>query len=790
MKLSRNFVNDYTNLENVDIYEYANSMVKLGNEYESIKAFTIEETNKLVIGEVISCEKHPDSDHLHICKVNIGKDILNIVCGAPNVRKNLKVIVALDGAHLPNGIIKKTNILGVESNGMLCSLEELGIDKKFLEEKEINGIHELDSDAKIGDDPIKYLKLDDYIIDFELTANRADLLSMLGLAYESSIITGEEVKYPSLKYNTINENINDSLELKVNTKNVYTFLVKKVKNINISKSPLFIKNRLMACNIRSINNVVDISNYVMLETGQPLHFYDADKLGSIIEARNAKNGEKLITLDGQERILTGEDIIIANGTNPIGLAGVMGGYDTEIDENTKNVIIECAIFNPINIRNTSKKLLRSEASIRYEKGLDVNRCYMAIDRACNMLEEYANAEILNGMLEYNTLDRSDKVINISLEKINSILGYDLTQAEVNNIFKKLKFGVSNKNDLFIVTIPSRRLDVNIEEDLIEEISRVYGVDNIKSTLPLFESVSSKYDKKDRVIRNIMVSEGFNEVITYSLINEKNVFDFTNDEFGIIKVLDPLTEERTVLRHSIINSLLDVYNYNKSRNMKDLSIFEISKCFSLINGEYIEENKLAFLCTGSFTEGLNKEYYDFYIIKGIVENLLDSLGYKNRYSFIIKEFPEQMHPTKSAYINVSGKIVGLFGCVHPKINKEEIYVCEINLDLLFENKVGKIKYKEVSKYPGISKDVAFIFDKDVTNEDIASTIRQSGGKLLSKVDVFDYYEGDKIDKNKKSIAYNLYFESNERTLLLEEIVPIFEKIIDSVVSKHNAILRDK
>ena len=788
MRLSRNFVNDYTNLKNVDIHEFASSMVKLGNEYESVSAL-VPATN-LIIGEVVSCENHPNSDHLHVCKVNIGSETLDIICGAPNVRKGIKVIVALDGAVLPGGTIKKSVILGYESNGMICSLAELGIDKKFLTEKDIAGIHELSNDAPIGEDPIKYLELDDYIIDFELTANRSDELSMLGLAYESAVITGEEVVLPDTNYEVTNQNIKDLLELKVDTENVYTFLVKRVNNIKINESPLFMKNRLMACNIRSINNVVDISNYVMLETGQPLHFYDADKLGNVISARNAKNMETLTTLDGEMRVLSNNDIVITNGEVPVALAGVMGGLDTEIDENTKNVVIECAIFSPSHIRNTSKKLLRSEASIRYEKGLDVNRCYMAMDRACHLLQKYADGEVLDGTLEYNTLNREDKTIEITLDKINSVMGYNLSADEVTDTFKKLNFKVREKDGLFKVTIPTRRLDISIPEDLIEEVSRVYGVDNIESTLPKFESIPSNHDIKNRVVRDLMVSEGLNEVITYSLINENDIFKFTNDEFGLIRVANPLTEDRTVLRHSILTSLIDVYKYNRARNIKDLSIFEISKCFSLINGEYIEENKLAFLCTGAYTEGLNRESYDFYVIKGIVENFLDKLGYKNRYSFIIREFPEEMHPTKSCYINVNGSIVGLFGQVHPRMVKDELYVCEINLDTLFENKAGRIKFKETSKYPGISKDVAFVLDKDITNESVVSTIKKEGGKLLSKVELFDYYEGDKIEENKKSIAYNLYFESNERTLLVDEIVPLFEHIIDSVCKKYNAQLRDK
>ena len=788
MRLSRKFVNEYTNLENVDIHEYADKLLKLGNEYESITKLV--NATDLIIGEVVECTMHPESDHLHVCKVDIGKEVLNIVCGAPNVRTGIKVIVALDGCVLPGGTIKKTTILGYESNGMICALNELGIDKKFLSEEEISGIHELPEEAVVGDDPVKFLELDDDIIDLELTANRGDLLSMLGLAYESAAITGEKVELPALDYKESTKNIKDSLTLKVDTPNVYTFLLKRVDGVKIEESMVHVKNRLMACNVRPINNVVDISNYVMLETGQPLHFYDADKLGKVIGARNAENGETLVTLDNQKRILSSEDIIITNGKDPIGLAGVMGGLDTEIDENTKNVVIECAIFNPVNIRKTSRKLVRSEASLRYEKGLDVNRCYMAIERACHLLSKYAGGKVEAGMLEYNTLDRKDKVIDITLDKINSVLGYQLTKDEVIEVFNKLNFTTKEKSGKFTVTVPTRRIDISIPEDLIEEVSRVYGVDNIESTLPTTPSKPGVFNNRFRVIRDEMISLGLNEVITYSLINVDDVFKFTNDEFGLIKVLDPLTEERVVLRHSLITSLLDVYNYNKARNIKDLSIFEIGRGFSSINGNYVEENKLACLLTGCYTEGLNKEYHDFYTMKGVVETLLDYLGYRGRYTFVVKELPEEMHPTKSAYINVNGNIVGLFGQVHPNICKDEVYVMEINIDALFSNKVGKLKAKEISKFPGISKDVAFILPKDTPCDSIVSTIKKGGGKLLKNIEVFDYYEGDKIDSSKKSIAYNLFFESNDKTLTDEEVTALFNNIIEDVVKRHNAILRDK
>lgn len=788
MKLSRKFVNDYTKIDDIDTKYLTNEMVRIGNESESIKSLVF--ATKLVIGKIIECTAHPESDHLNLCKVDIKSEVLNIVCGAPNVKKGIKVIVALDGCELQKGIIKKSIILGHESNGMLCALDELGIEPKYLKKEDTAGISILPKDAPVGEDPIKYLELDDEIIDFELTSNRADLLSELGLAYEVSAITDREVKEPEIKYNETNKNISDELTLKVETDNVFTFLAKKVNNVEIKESPNFIKNRLIACGIRPINNVVDISNYVMLETGQPLHFYDADRLGNTISARMAHDGEKVTTLDNNERILSSDDIVITNGKNPIGLAGVMGGLSTEIESDTKNVVIESAIFRPINIRNTSKKILRSEASTRYEKGLDVNRCYYAIERACTLLSKYASGNVYKGMLEHNTLDRNNKEIDISLDKINSVLGYKLTKDDVLDVFRKLKFNVKVNKNIFKVSVPTRRTDISIIEDLIEEVGRIYGVDNIESTLPNFDTLPSSYDKRPRLIRNIMSSMSLNEVITYSLINEKDVFKFTNDEFGLIQVSSPLSEDKTTLRHSLITSLLSVYDYNKARNIKDISIFELGKSFSKINGEVVEENLLSALVAGRYSEGIKVENYDFYTLKGIVEELLERLGYKNRYTFEVRELPCEMNPYQSAYININGTIVGYFGKVHPSLYKEDIYVMEINLDTLFNIKSGKTKFREFTKYPSISIDLSFIVNKEVLCDDIILTIRKNGKGSLKSVNAVDYYEDKSLGENKKAITFKLTFESFDKTLTDEEVKPLIDNVISSVIKNHNGILRDK
>ena len=790
MKLSTNFVKDYVDIpEDVDLKRLAEDMTRVGNEYDSAEKL-INVTN-VTIGQVKTCEMHPDSDHLHVCTVDVGNEILNIVCGAPNVRAGLKVIVALPGAELPGGItIKKGVIRGVESNGMLCSMAELGLENKFLTEADKNGIHELPENAPIGEDPIKFLGLDDEVIDFELTANRGDLLSILGMAYEIGAIYDKPVKNIDLSYKEQGEDINNQFKVDIQTPNCSIFLAKKVENVTIKESPDFIKTRLMASGIRPINNVVDISNYVMLETGQPLHFYDADRLGNKIIVRMAKEQEKLTTLDGQERGLTEEDIVIADDKNAVGLAGVMGGLTTEIEENTKNIIIESAIFDAVKIRMTSKKILRSEASLRFEKGLDSNRTYMAIDRACNLLEKYADAKVVTGIVKYDTTEKEDKKISITAKKITDLLGIEISMDEILDVFRKLGFGVKVNEGTIEVSVPRRRLDISIKEDLIEEVGRIFGVDNIEGRLPVFPSKPGSYDKVTRQIRNKMISLGLNETLSYILVNDKEAKMYSTDEYEIVSLLDPMTEERNTLRYSIIPSLVKIYEYNKARSLKDISIFEIGKGFAKHGEEFKEESKLCALMTGEYGLGINhKTQVDFYVIKGVAEELLDYLGYGNRYSFVVKDnFPKEFHPYQTAYISVNNDIVGIIGRLHPNISKEPTFVMEINLDKLLDKKVGKMKFKEISKFPSVKKDIAVIIDKEKTSGEVAMAIKKAASNLLTKVELFDVYTGANIDENKKSLAYSLTFEDSKKTLTDEEINKEMEKIIEFLSKKLNAELR--
>lgn len=786
MKLSTNFLKDYIDID-VDVKQLAEDMTRVGNEYDS--ASNLINATKLVIGQITECEPHPDSDHLHLCKVNIGTEVLDIVCGAPNARTGLKVIVALDGAILPDKTIKKGMIRGQESNGMLCSIAELGLEHKFLKPEDSEGIAELGEDAEIGGNPIKYLQMDDGVIDFELTANRGDLLSILGMAYEVGAIYDKKVKDVDLKHKESGEDINKTFKTEVKTENCSKLLVKKVENVKIEESPIFIKNRLIASGIRPINNVVDISNYVMLELGQPLHFYDADKLGNKLVVRMAEDGEKLTTLDNVERTLTSEDIVIADATHGVGLAGVMGGLETEVEPDTKNIIIESAIFDSVKVRKTSKKIVRSEASNRFEKGLDPERTTMAIERACKLLEEYAGGTVVTGTVEYDKTNNKEKEIEITFKNINDVLGTVIPNEEILNVFRKLGFSYKVNGETIKVTVPTRRLDISIKEDLIEEVSRIYGVDNIEGKLPIVPMRKGSYDKTQREIRNKMIALGLKETLTYVLINDKEVNGYTLDKFEPLKLLDPITEDRNTLRYSMIPSLYKVYEYNKAREQKDISIFEIGKGFYKKGEVYGEDTKLCVLMSGKYSTGLNNnKNVDFYVIKGIAEEILDYLGYAGRYSFMKQEMPKEMHPGQSAMINVNGSNIGMIGKIHPSVTKEDVYVLEINLDELFTKKVGKMKYKEFSKFPSINKDIALVVDKKAISKDIEKVIKSAGGSLLTNIEVFDVYTGVGVGIDKKSIAYSLTFSDMKKTLTDEEINGLMDKIIDAVSKKCGAELR--
>ena len=795
MRVSKSFLNDYIKVDDLDFNEVANKMVLAGNEYESVEK--ISEATGIVVGHVLECEMHPESKKLHICKVDLGNEVVQILCGAPNMRQGIKVPVATVGAKLPNGMeIKKAKLAGMDSNGMCCSLEELGIESKYMSEEDKTGIHVLPDDAPVGEDAIHYMGYDDEVIDFELTANRGDLLSILGMAHEIGAIYNRPVTYPENQPKVLKENINDNMTIDVQTENCPIYLGKIVKDVVIKDSPEWMKERLMASGIRSINNVVDISNYVMLEYGQPLHFFDKDRLGDKVIVRMAEENEKLKTLDGQERTLKTSDIVIANEKEAVALAGVMGGLSTEVEMDTKNIFVEAAIFEPIHIRYTAKSILRSEASSRYEKGIDPNRTKEALNRACYLLEKYADGKVYDGILTHDKTSKEDKKIEVTLDKINAVLGMELKKEEVIDVFTRLGFKVKENHAVFHVSVPTRRLDINIKEDLIEEVGRIYGYEHVVGKLPVLETKEGSYSKKELLTKELhhrLQGLGLTEVITYSLVRKEDANKYTNYQNEDITLLDPLTEDRKYLRKSLIPSLLNVWEYNISRNQKNVAIYESGNIYYKENEEYIEKPMISGLLYGIGTNSLwqqEKIVVDFYYVKGIIENIMKYLGLNNRYSFDTNNLPKEFHPGRSCALLIDREVVGYFGQVHPTDCKKEVYVFELDLLKIMSHKVRMVKYKEVSKYPAIHKDVAFIVEKKITSKEIMDVLKHVGGRMVTNIDVFDVYTGENVGENEKSIAYSITFEDATKTLTDEEVMKVFNKTIDEVESKLNARVRDK
>ncbi len=786
--ISLNWVGDYIDIKDQDVYELASKITRAGINIESITSHHI---NNLVIGQIKSVEMHPDSDHMHICMVDIGNKVLQIVCGASNVREGLKVIVATEGAILPGNFeIKKSKLRGVDSYGMICALYELGLEEKN-EETHAKGIYELDSDAPLGEDPLAYLGLDDTLYELDIHKHRNnDCYYHIGFAYEIASILNRKVSLPELNYKPVKDKINFKLE--VETSKCSYYVAREARNVQIKESPDFIKKRLLSAGMRPINNVVDISNYVMLEFGQPLHFFDKDKLGDKIVVRDAKDKEEIITLDGKTRVLDSNDIVITDGKKPVCIAGVMGGENTEVDENTKNIIIESAIFNPVSIRNTSRRLeLPSEASIRYGKGLSYEYTEMASKRACYLLEKYADAEILEGSILIDREDHSDKILTFKPSEVDQILGMTIQEEDMKKELDRLDFPYTIEKGTFKVTIPKRRLDIDPNvNDIAEEIGRLYGYNNIESTLPNVRVRRGEYigDVKYRKMASRRLrSLGLTEVKTYTLVSPEMSKKFIYEEKEQVVLPNPMSIDKSIVRTTLIPSLMNVYEYNKAHGVKDISIYEIAKTY---DKSYQETTKIAGLLTGSYIHNSWKKDFevDFYLVKGIIENLLTYMGYQNRYSFI-RSTCSDLHPGVQANIILDGKSIGIIGKVHPNLTKKDIYVFELNLDSLY-GKTSKLKYTSAYKYPSIEKDMAFILDKEIDASEVIKTIKKSSTNILQNIDIFDVYEGENVEKDKKSIAFKLTFNGLDRTLTDEEVMQVFNKIIDKVVTTHDAILRDK
>lgn len=788
--ISMNWVKDYVDLDGIDLKDLAVQVTKGGLNIEGVIDHHID---NLVVGEVLECVDHPDSDHLHVCKVNDGKTVRQIVCGASNVREGIKVIVALPGCILPGDFqIKEGKIRGVESNGMICALFELGLEEKN-DETYAAGITELPETAMVGEDPLKVLGLDDTIYDLDNHKRRNnDCYYHIGFAYEVATVLNKRVHLPESDYHEIDESIKDKFSLDVETKKCPYYIAKMVKNVKIGESPEFIKNRLKSAGMRSINNIVDISNYVMLEYGQPLHFFDYDKLGQHVLVRNAVAGEEIITLDGKNRKLTENDIVITDGEKPVCIAGVMGGENTEVDESTTTVLIESAIFDAVSIRLTAQRLdLKSEASIRYGKGLNFEYTDEAIKRACFLLEKYASGEVLKDEIKHDVIDKSEKRVDFTKTDINKMLGIELTDEDVKTELTRLDFGYTYENGIFHVVIPRRRLDVEANiNDIAEEIGRFYGYENLVSKVPRVPIRLGRYADDVRLRKMVSTrlrASGLNEAKTYTLTSPEMAKMFKYDNLENVILPNPMSVDKSVVRTSILPSLINVFDYNKARKVNDILIYEIAKTYDI---NYNETTKAAILMSGNYLTngvlGINVKV-DFFVLKGIVENLFDYLGFKNRYSFVQANDLPEMHPNMSARIMLDRNEIGIIGRVHPSIKKDEIYICELNLNSLL-SRVKPIKYKTASKYPSIEKDFAFIVNNDVTNAEMKEAIKKSAGRILDSVNIFDIYEN--IEEGKKSMAYKLVFKDETRTLSDEEVMVVFNKVIKDIETKFDAKLRNQ
>ena len=789
--ISLEWVKDYIDISDQDLEELAVKITEAGINVEKVITNHIDH---LVIGKVESCVDHPNSDHLHLCQVDVGRDELQqIVCGASNVRKGIKVIVALPGAVLPGDfLIKASKIRGVESNGMICALFELGLEEK-TEETYNKGIYELDDGAPIGKDPLVYLGLESTLYELDIHKHRNnDCYYHIGFAYEIAAILNRKVTLPDCSYKEEKDSVDKHFSLDVETKKCPYYLAKMVTGVKLGESPEFMQRRLIAAGMRPINNVVDISNYVMLEFGQPLHFFDKDTLGDHILVRDAKEGEEVVTLDGKNRVLRSSDIVITDGNKPVCIAGVMGGENTEVTDNTKNILIEAAIFDPVSIRYTAAHLdLRSEASIRYGKGLNYEYTMMAMNRACHLLEKYAGATVLSGMVSHDVIDKSEKVVEFRPEQVDKLLGIRITEEDMKFELERLDFPYTLKDGVFRVVIPKRRLDIDPNvNDIAEEIGRLFGYQKLVSTLPKVGIRRGQYvgDVKYRkAVSKRLRSLGFNEVKTYTLVSPdmSRMFDYEGKEKVVLP--NPMSIDKSVVRTTLIPSLLNVYHYNKARKVEDVAIYEVAKTY---DKSYQEESKICFLMKGNYVVNPwnGSMPVDFYLMKGFAEDILCYFGFKNRYQFV-KASLADMHPGKSCQIMIDKKPVGVLGQVHPNISSDEIYVCEISLQALMQ-KVKPLKYKEASKYPTMEKDVAFVVPVDVSSSEIEATIKKAGGRLLQSIEVFDVYEGEHVPQGMKSIAYNLVFMAEDRTLTDDEVMKIFNQIIDKVVSAHSAEVRDK
>ncbi len=790
MKVPMSWFSDYTDISGVTPKEYSDALTMSGSKVEGVE-FLGESLDKVVAGKINEITPHPDSDHLVICMVDIGGEVLQIVTGAPNVKVGQIVPVALDGSTLPGDIhIKKGKLRGVESNGMLCSHDEMGITTQELGYEPEYGILVLPEDVELGTEMRDYFGLNENVVEFEITSNRPDCFSVIGLARETAATFDKPFNVKKPEFTENNENINDYISVEVkNPEKCPRYTAKVVKNVKIGPSPKWLSSRLRACGVRSINNIVDITNYLLLEYGQPMHAFDIRDLeGKKIIVRDAEDGEIIKTLDEQDRTLTKNDLVISDGKKAVAIAGVMGGFNSEVKDDTTCIVFESATFDAASVRLTAQRCgLRTEASSRYEKGLDYNNTVPAIERACELVEMLGAGEVVGGVIDILGDTKPLVTLPLRCDKINAFLGTDIAESDMIATLEKLGFKYESGN----VTAPSYRPDIEAEADVAEEIARFFGYDKIPTTLLSGEAtVGGKTPEqkfKDRINASL-TGNGLMEIYTYTFTSPSYFEKLRIPEDSLlrntVKITNPLGEDTSIMRTTTIASMLDILSYNYNRRNENVSLFEIGKVY------LPKENSLPFE-PEKVTLGMYGDA-DFFTVKGILDSLFESLNITD-FEYVRESENPTFHPGRCAKILKGDKILGIIGEIHPEVSKtyeidSACYVAELDFTSLFGSSNVNVKYKKLPRFPQAQRDVALLVDKDVPVAELEKTIKKASGDILEAIELFDVYVGEQIPEGKKSVAYSIFFRAPDRSLQAEEINKVFSKITKDLEYKNGAVLR--
>lgn len=798
MLISLNWLKQYIDLDGIEINEMENALTMIGQEVEKIDIVG-GNLDKVVVAHLEEVKKHPNADSLTLCKVNNGKEILQIVCGATNHKTGDKVALAQVGARLKEDFtIKKGKIRGEESNGMLCSEDELGIGS------DKDGIIILPEDAPVGVSFKDYLGINDTVFELEITPNRPDCLSHIGIARELSAYYGKELKYPETEIkNEIEEKTSDNVKVTIEDSNLSRRYVTRIlKNVTVKESPKWLKERIESVGLRSINNIVDVSNFILMEMNHPNHVFDLDKIeGNEIKVKSAVKGDKLVTLDEQERELEDGDIIICDSKKILALGGVMGGLDSEVTDNTKNILLEVAQFNPQNVRKTSRRLtLSSDSSYRFERGIDVEDSIKVINRLANLIQEVAGGEILNGYVDVYPVPHENKVAELNFERLNRFVGKVIPREKVIEILRNLEIDVKDNGETLTLTAPSYRGDLELEQDYFEEVIRMYGFDNIENILPRVDiNKNSTLDTTkltDRV-KTICASVGLKEVINYSFIPKDALqkLKFTGvSEDKLIDISNPITEDFVTMRPTLLYSLIKNAKDNMNRNVSNIRFFEVSRTFEKAEELAKEDIKVGIILAGENDKTLwnpKPVHYDFYDLKGIMEEIFSKLKFQ---SFSIKRSVQtEFHPGRSADVFVGKEYIGSFGEIHPDVlenfglNKKTVLVAEFNIELIKKYINKPFVYQGIVKYPAVPRDLALVMNENILVGDVLKTIEKID-KKVEKVELFDIYQGIGVEPGKKSVAISILLRDNSKTLEEKEINDIIDKILAKMKKDYMAELR--